>query len=173
MAMRGTTSSSALLSLLAVAIISTTVIDPASARNTPSPNDPIPKPDCDSSLDTSIRYSSSSATLYVESGDGSARGGCSTLGEIWASQGGQGPLYAVDATSGNVSQIETGTWLLTEKLYVEDGITLQVLYDNSRYRYLQHWCAVVPKRDGGCTLNSDQLYFVTQVARSTASSTYA
>ena len=120
-----TTYLSTFLDLLAVTIISTTVVDPVSV-DTASPNDPIPKPDCDSSLDTSIRYSGTSKRLYVESGDGSTRGGCATLGEIWASQGGQGPLYAVDAASGDISDRETGTWLLTQELYVEDGITLQV-----------------------------------------------
>ena len=120
-----TTYLSTFLDLLAVTIISTTVVDPVSV-DTASPNDPIPKPDCDSSLDTSIRYSGSSKRLYIESGDGSTRGGCATLGDIWAFRRGQGPLYAVDARSGDISESETGTWLLTEELYVEDGITLQV-----------------------------------------------
>ena len=41
-------------------------------------------------------------------------------------RGGRDLLYAVDATSGDVSDSETGTWLLTEELCVEDAMTLQV-----------------------------------------------
>lgn len=50
-----------------------------------------------------------------------------TLTEIWDERGGKAPLYAVDPDSGDVSDTVTGTWLLTETLYVEDGITLQVI----------------------------------------------
>ncbi|CAM9820219.1 unnamed protein product, partial [Ectocarpus sp. 12 AP-2014] len=99
----------------------------AAAADTPSPNEPIPKPDCDSDIEVSIRYAESTARLYLESADnGTTRGGCVTLGQIWESRAGKGPLYAVDPDSGNVSTNATGTWLLTEELYVEDGITLEV-----------------------------------------------
>lgn len=40
--------------------------------------------------------------------------------------GAKAPLYAVDPVSGNYSDVITGTWLLEEDLYVEDGITLKV-----------------------------------------------
>ncbi|CAN0491507.1 unnamed protein product, partial [Ectocarpus sp. 12 AP-2014] len=86
-----------------------------------------PKPDCDSDVAVSIRYAGTTARLYLESADnGTTRGGCVTLGQIWESRAGKGPLYAVDPDSGNVSTNATGTWLLTEELYVEDGITLKV-----------------------------------------------
>lgn len=98
----------------------------ASARDTPSPNKPIPKPDCDESIAVSIRYNSGSERLYVESADGKTRGGCVTLEQIWEQQGDGAPLYAVDPKSGDVSDTATGTWLLTEEMYVEDGITLKV-----------------------------------------------
>lgn len=98
----------------------------ANAKNTASPNDAIPKPDCDSSLSVSFRYSSGSERLYVESADGSTRGGCVTLTDIWEDLDGAAPLYAVDPDSGDVSSTATGTWLLTEHLWIEDGITLQV-----------------------------------------------
>ena len=98
----------------------------AHAADTPSPNDPIAKPKCDSSITVSIRYASSSERLYLESADGSTRGGCVTLTQIWENMYGRAPLYAVDSSSGDVSDTVTGTWLLTESLYVEDGITLQV-----------------------------------------------
>ncbi|CAN0536600.1 unnamed protein product, partial [Laminaria digitata] len=70
--------------------------------------------------------SSGSARLYLESRDGSTRGGCVTLQQIWEEQGGKEPLYAVDPDTGDISDTVTGTWLLTEELFVEDGITLQV-----------------------------------------------
>ena len=98
----------------------------AGAVDTASPNVAIPKPECDPSLPVSIRYSSSSARLYLESADGSTRGGCVTLRDIWDSRRGKAPLFAVDPISGVVSSTATGTWLLRESLYVEDGITLQV-----------------------------------------------
>lgn len=100
-----------------------------SARDTPSPNKPIPKPDCDESIAVSIRYNSGSARLYVESADGKTRGGCVTLEQIWKKQGDGAPLFAVDPKSGDVSDTATGTWLLTEEMYVEDGITLKVSLD--------------------------------------------
>ncbi|CAN0368150.1 unnamed protein product [Laminaria digitata] len=103
------------------------VLKLAAAADTESPNDPIPKPDCDTNTTVAIRYSSSSARLYLESADGSTRGGCATFSQIWEEQGGNGaPLYAVDPETGDASDAWTGTWLLTEALYVEDGITLQV-----------------------------------------------
>lgn len=97
----------------------------ALAADTPSPNEPIPKPDCNDSMNVTIRYSSTSARLYLESTTGE-RGGCVTIGQIWEARGGKAPLYAVDPVSGNISDSTTGTWLLTESLYVEDGITLKV-----------------------------------------------
>ncbi|CAN0261511.1 unnamed protein product [Ectocarpus sp. 4 AP-2014] len=98
----------------------------AAAADTASPNDPISKPDCDSDIEVSIRYAGTTKRLYLESADGETRGGCVTLGQIWANRAGKEPLYAVDPDSGDVSETETGTWLLTEELYVEDGITLKV-----------------------------------------------
>ena len=109
-----------------VALMSMLALKLAAAADTESPNDPIPKPECDSSQTVSIRYSSGSARLYLESGDGSTRGGCVTLRQIWEDRGGKEPLYAVDPDTGDVSDTVTGTWLLTEELFVEDGITLQV-----------------------------------------------
>lgn len=96
------------------------------AQDTPSPNDAIAKPECDSNVTAMIRYASSSQRLYLESADGITRGGCITPTEIWEQLTGKAPLYAVDLDNGAVSTTATGTWLLTESLYVEDGITLQV-----------------------------------------------
>eukprot|EP00904_Undaria_pinnatifida_P005755 jgi/Undpi1/2309/HiC_scaffold_13.g05693.m1 len=107
----------AALSLLVLAI------ELAGAAKTASPNDAISKPSCDSSKSASVRYSSGSERLYVESSSG---GGCITLKEVWEGLDGKAPLYAVDSSTGDVSKNATGTWLLTESLYVEDGVTLQV-----------------------------------------------
>lgn len=112
--------------LRTAAIMSLLASKSADAANTPSPNSAISKPKCKSSTKVSIRYSSTSKRLYLESADGSTRGGCVTLEEVWEDLDGSGPLYAVSSKSGDVSSTATGTWLLTESLYVEDGITLQV-----------------------------------------------
>ncbi|CAM9404971.1 unnamed protein product [Laminaria digitata] len=98
----------------------------AGAKDTPSPNAPIPKPQCDASITVSIRYSSVSARLYLVSADGSTRGGCVTLSQIWERRRGKPPVYAVNPKNGDISDSATGTWLLTEELFVQDGITLNV-----------------------------------------------
>ncbi|CAM9942410.1 unnamed protein product [Ascophyllum nodosum] len=98
----------------------------AAAANTPSPNDAISKPECNSTNPISIRYAGTTARLYLESANSSTRGGCITLGDIWTERTGKAPLYAVDPVNHTISEESTGTWLLTEDLYVEDGITLQV-----------------------------------------------
>lgn len=89
-------------------------------------NDPIPQPECDDTKSVSIRYASTTARLYLEAGTEGERGGCVTLGQIFEARGGKAPLYAVDPDSGERSTVATGTWLLTEELYVEDGIVLNV-----------------------------------------------
>lgn len=116
----------------------------AQAADTPSPNSPIEKPDCDANTTVSVRYSSSSARLYLESADGATRGGCVTIRAIWEELGGSAPVYAVDPDSGAVSDTVTGTWLLSESLYVEDGITLKVRACDitgysSRHRVVEDW----------------------------------
>ena len=108
------------------AVLSMLALKLAAAKDTQSPNEPIPKPECDASIPVSIRYSSVSEWLYLESADGKTRGGCVTLQQIWEHQRGEAPLYAVDPKNGDISDSATGTWLLTEELFVEDGITLKV-----------------------------------------------
>ena len=98
----------------------------ADATNPASPNKAIPKPECDVKITVSIRYSSASPGLYLESARRNTRGGCITLQAVWEELGSGAPLYAVDSRTGDVSSTATGTWLLTESMYVEDGITLQV-----------------------------------------------
>ena len=98
----------------------------ADAADTASPNKAIAKPKCDSTVTVSIRYSPSSERVYLESADGVTRGGCVTLTQIWENMEGRAPLYPVKSGSGDLSSTTTGTWLLTESLWVEDGITLQV-----------------------------------------------
>ncbi|CAN0159350.1 unnamed protein product [Scytosiphon promiscuus] len=110
----------------AAALITLLSATGSSAADTPSPNEPIAKPDCDSSVSVSIRYAGTTKRLYLESADGETRGGCVTLSQIWEARTGKAPLYAVDPESGEVVDSITGTWLLEEELYVEDGITLKV-----------------------------------------------
>lgn len=112
--------------LRTAAIVGLLAAKRAGAVDTSSPNEAIAKPACDSSLLVSHRYSSSSERLYIESGDGTTRGGCVTLTDIWTELAGEGPVYAVDPDSGDVSDTATGTWLVAEHLWIEDGITLQV-----------------------------------------------
>ncbi|CAN0520263.1 unnamed protein product [Scytosiphon promiscuus] len=100
--------------------------------DTPSPNEPIPKPECDMNKTVSIRYSKTTERLYLEAGVLGERGGCVSVDQIWAARGGgakggvKAPLFAVDPETGLYSDTITGTWLLEESLYVEDGITLKV-----------------------------------------------
>lgn len=126
--MLGTASATVTASLLLLLLLasSSSSRHQAQAADTPSPNSPIEKPDCDANTTVSVRYSSSSARLYLESEDGATRGGCVTLRAIWEELDGSAPVYAVDPDSGAVSDTVTGTWLLSESLYVEDGITLKV-----------------------------------------------
>lgn len=120
---RATTAAAALLMAF---LAGGTTTNLAAAEDTPSPNEPIPKPECDSNATVSIRYAETTRRLYLESGNNETRGGCVTLGQIWEARGDKGPLYPMDSASGDVSNTTTGTWLLAEELYVEDGITLRV-----------------------------------------------
>lgn len=111
-----------------IAVMSVLAAWRAEAQDTPSPNAPIAKPQCDDTKSVSIRYSEGSERLYVEHEDGTTRGGCVTLTEIWGNQDGGEVLFAVDPDSGDVTDTATGTWLLTEDLSIEDGITLEVFF---------------------------------------------
>lgn len=123
------------------------------AQDTPSRNDVIIKPECDSNARTLLRYSASSERLYLESADGITRGGCVTLTQIWEQLAGRVPLYAVEPGSGNVSTTATGTWLLTETLYVEDGITLQVKWFNFLWWALSMYVCEMTHRSCLCVSN--------------------
>lgn len=111
--------------------------------DTPSPNEPIPKPECNASQTVSVRYSATTGRLYLEAAVPGERGGCVTLDQIWTARGGgskagaKAPLYAVDPDTGAYSGNITGTWLLEEDLYVEDGITLKVRHGTARYDTIQ------------------------------------
>ena len=115
-------------------------IELATAANTASPNKAIAKPKCSSSKSVSVRYSSGSKRLYLEA---SSRGACITIKEVWERLRGKAPLYAVDSSSGDVSRAATGTWLLTESLYVEDGVTLQVRGGGARGVSTRHTYVMV------------------------------
>lgn len=98
------------------------------ARTVMAVNKPIPQPQCNASQPVTVRYAESTARLYVEAAVEGERGGCVTLGQIFKAREGKAPLYAMDPVSGNRSVNATGTWLLTEELYVVDGITLNVRF---------------------------------------------
>lgn len=77
-------------------------------------NTSIPKPVCDASKTVSVRYSSTSQRIYLESADGT-RGGCAT--NVHQSLGPLSPLYPLETP---------GEWMLDESLYVLDGISLNL-----------------------------------------------
>ena len=62
----------------------------AAAGNTPSPNEPIPKPMCNSSNPLRVRYAETTGRLYLESAGNDTRGGCVSLGAIWEARDGKG-----------------------------------------------------------------------------------
>lgn len=99
-------------------------------------NEPIEQPECDASQSVMIRYSSTSERLYLEAGESGERGGCMTLTQIFEARAGKAPLYAIDPDTNERVDDPTGTWLLTESLYVEDGITLNVSKDTPCSRFL-------------------------------------
>ena len=57
----------------------------------------------------SVRQSSVSERLYLESADGGAHGDCVTLAQIGEHPGGMAPSCAFDPESGDVSNSMTGT----------------------------------------------------------------
>lgn len=79
-------------------------------------NTPIPKPVCDASKEISVRYSSTSERIYLESVDGS-RGGCASPTTIYEALGDASPLFPLETA---------GEWMLSESLYILDGITLNL-----------------------------------------------
>lgn len=101
-----------------VAYIGTTVLA--------SDNEAIEEPACDNSKAVNVRFSATSKRLYLESTDGYEGGGCVTLGQIFEARDEKAPLFAVNPSTGERVENATGTWLLTQSLYVEDGITLNV-----------------------------------------------
>lgn len=88
-------------------------------------NEPIPQPECDATKTVSVRHSGTTKRLYLE-GVGGERGGCITLSQIYEARVGKPPIFPVDPLTGARTINATGTWLLTEDLFVEDGITLNV-----------------------------------------------
>ena len=79
-------------------------------------NETIPKPECDSSKEVSIRYAASSNRVYVESLDGT-RGGRISLTQIYESLDDKSPLSPTDTD---------GEWFLESELFILDGITLEI-----------------------------------------------
>lgn len=79
-------------------------------------NTPIPKPVCNASKEISVRYSSTSQRIYLESVDGS-RGGCASPAIVYEALGDASPLHPLETP---------GEWMLTESLHILDGITFNL-----------------------------------------------
>ena len=80
----------------------------------------------------SVRHIPDLKRIHVEpASDSHGLGGCTTLTQIWESllllPQQNSPVYAINTTTNAVSDVPTGTWLLTEDLYIEGGITLGVI----------------------------------------------
>lgn len=81
---------------------------------------------CDSSTAISVRYAGSSRRVYVENADG-RRGGCATMTDIYnAIKHRTDALIPIYPSNSSEAPYITGTWLLSEDLYVVDGVTLNV-----------------------------------------------
>ncbi|CAM9140533.1 unnamed protein product [Laminaria digitata] len=77
---------------------------------------------CNESDVPTVRYAGTTKRIYIERNG--TRGGCFTLTQIWES--GKRPLYPIDPFDNTRVTTPTGVWLLTEELYVLDGVTLQL-----------------------------------------------
>lgn len=99
-------------------------------------NEPIPEPDCDDTKTVRVRYSTNSSRLYLEAGVEGERGGCATLSQIYQIRAGKAPLYPMDPDSGGRALNPTRVWLLTDSLFVEDGITLNVSVHSPKKSYI-------------------------------------
>ena len=73
---------------------------------------------CDPSINVSVRYSSSSNRIYAEA---EKRGGCITLSEL-SENIKNSPLYSIG----------DNMWNLDSDLYIEDGVTLNVIGEELR-----------------------------------------
>ena len=73
---------------------------------------------CDPSINVAVRYSSSSNRIYAEA---EKRGGCISLSEI-SENIENSPLYSLG----------DNTWNLDSDLYIEDGVTLNVIGEELR-----------------------------------------
>lgn len=96
---------------IAAAVLAFGLLLPSCGANTP-----IPKPTCDNTKNITVRYSSTSQRIYLESVDGS-RGGCTDPQSIYEALGPASPLYPLGTP---------GEWMLAESLYISDGIVLKV-----------------------------------------------
>lgn len=119
----------------------------------------IAKPECNGSVEVSFEFASNGAgvrnttePLYVVAAE---RGGCITITEIWNTFGFFSPLFPVDPDSGAFNSEITGTWLLWEDLYVQDGVTLQVcrVYESKTHYHGAVWLNSIKWRFHKQTLN--------------------
>lgn len=99
--------------------------DAKSARTTPTMNTVYPKPACDPTKTSQIRYASTTDRIYVESpGD---LGGCASVTDVWNFVSPKHPesLHPIDDV-GDVTNSTTGKWILNVDLCVLDGVIFEV-----------------------------------------------
>lgn len=131
------------------ALVGTTAPGTAFAENGVTPT-----PKCDASAMVNVRYAGTSRRLYLEKLDGK-RGGCGTLTSIYtAIRKTTNALIPIFPSNSSESPTITGTWLLSQDLYVLDGITLNV-------------SCTVRKIPNKCTRTADnrKLFFLYQIER--------
>ena len=95
---------------------------------------------CDPSINVAVRYSSSSNRIYAEA---EKRGGCISLSEI-SENIANSPLYSLG----------DNTWNLDSDLYIEDGVTLNVI--GEELRLLSNSETIVNLRGHGGSLYFDE-----------------
>ena len=83
---------------------------------------------CNDSIPVSVSVSPDDQRIHVNSNH---IGGCITLTDVWKGLDKSEHLTPIDPVTKNTSSIYTGTWYLTEDLYIEDGVTLN-LFGSSR-----------------------------------------
>lgn len=81
------------------------------------------KPYCDPNIPS---YFDKKDNTIKSFNKGGPRGGCFTLTDIWKELD-QNILFAIDPSTEIISKVPTGTWMLTEDLFIQDGITLNVI----------------------------------------------
>lgn len=101
----------------------------------------IPMPRCDRNAEITVRYARTSRRVYVENANGQ-RGGCAWITDVYnAIKHTTDALLPVYPSNSSESPYRTGIWLLSQHLYVLDGVTLNV--SEHCQAHLPHCCVYV------------------------------